>query len=320
VQTIVECVPNFSEGRDRLIVEQIAAAIESVPGVAVLDLHLDPDHHRSVITFVGKKETVGEAAVRAVGQAAERIDMNRHAGEHPRIGAADVIPFVPVEGVTLEDCAGIAHTAGEEIARRFGIPVYFYGAAARRPERVALEAVRRGGYERLKELGLDDPARTPDVGEPRLHPTAGATMVGARPFLIAFNVNLDSADRAAADQIARAVRASSGGLLGVKAMGVLLKSRSVAGQPGQAQVSMNLTDFEQTSVARAYRAIEQEAARLGVGIHSSEIVGLVPQRAVAGIRPQELKLTDFLPDKILEFQIAEALARLDIEPQRHKEH
>ena len=320
MQTIVECVPNFSEGRDRLIVEQIAAAIESVPGVAVLDLHLDPDHHRSVITFVGKKETVGEAAVRAVGQAAERIDMNRHAGEHPRIGAADVVPFVPVEGVTLEDCAGIAHTAGEEIARRFGIPVYFYGAAARRPERVALEAVRRGGYERLKELGLDDPARTPDVGEPRLHPTAGATMVGARPFLIAFNVNLDSADRAAADQIARAVRASSGGLLGVKAMGALLRSRSVGGREGQAQVSMNLTDFEQTSVARAYRAIEQEAARLGVGIHSSEIVGLVPQRAVAGIRPQELKLTDFLPDKILEFQIAEALARLDIEPQRHKEH
>jgi glutamate formiminotransferase len=316
VQTIVECVPNFSEGRDRRIVEQIAAAIESVRGVFVLDLHLDPDHHRSVITFVGTKETVGEAAVRAVGQAAERIDMNRHSGEHPRIGAADVVPFVPVEGVTLEDCAGIAHAAGEEIARRFRIPVYFYGAAARRSERVALEAVRRAGYEQLKELGLDDPARTPDVGEPRLHPTAGATMVGARPFLIAFNVNLDSADRSVADQIARAVRASSGGLPGVKAMGVLLKSRSVAGQQGQAQVSMNLTDFEQASAAnarnllhRAFRAVEQEAARLGVGIHSSEIVGLIPQRAVAGIRPEELKLADCLPDKILEYRIAEVLVR-----------
>jgi glutamate formiminotransferase len=230
----------------------------------------------------------------------------------------------------LEDCAGIAHTAGEEIARRFGIPVYFYGAAARRPEREALEAVRRAGYEQLKELGLDDPARTPDVGEPRLHPTAGATLVGARPFLIAFNVNLDSADRSAADQIARAVRASSGGLPGVKAMGVLLRSRSGGGRTGQAtlsrsvggqaQVSMNLTDLEQTSMARAYRVVEQEAARLGIGIHSSEIVGLVPQRAVAGIRPEELKLADFLPDKILEFRIAEVLARRDIEPQRHQEH
>ncbi|MGH9784281.1 MAG: glutamate formimidoyltransferase [Terriglobia bacterium] len=257
MQTIVECVPNFSEGRDRRIVEQIAAAIASVPGVFVLDLHLDPDHHRSVITFVGKKETVGEAAVRAVGRAAELIDVNRHSGEHPRSGAADVAPFVPVEGVTMEDCAGIAHAAGEEIARRFGIPVYFYGAAARRPERVALEAVRRGGYERLKELGLDDPARKPDAGEPRLHPTAGATIVGARPFLIAFNVNLDSADRAAADRIARAVRASSGGLQGVKAMGVLLKSRSVSGQPGQAQVSMNLTDIEQTSGPKARNAIHR---------------------------------------------------------------
>jgi glutamate formiminotransferase len=309
MQSIVECVPNFSEGRDRRVVEEIAAAIESVSGVAVLDLHLDPDHHRSVITFVGSRENVGEAAVRAVGRAAERINVNRHSGEHPWIGAADVVPFVPVESVTLEDCVGIAHAAGEEIARRFGIPVYFYGAAARRPERAALEAVRRGGYQRLKELGLDDPARTPDAGEPRLHPTAGATIVGARPFLIAFNVNLDSADRSAAVQIARTIRASSGGLPGVKAMGVLLKSRTASGQAGQAQVSMNLTDLEQTSLARAFRAVEQAAARLGVGIRSSEIVGLVPQRAVAGIHPQELRLADFLPDKILEYQIAEALAR-----------
>jgi len=306
MQSIVECVPNFSEGRDRRVVEEIAAAIESVPGAVVLDLHLDPDHHRSVITFVGTKETVGEAAVRAVGVAAERIDMNHHAGEHPRIGAADVVPFVPVDGVTLEDCVSIAHAAGAEIARRFGIPVYFYGAAVRRPERVALEDVRRGGYERLKKLGLNDPARMPDAGEPRLHPTAGATVVGARPFLIAFNVNLASADRSLAEQIARAVRASSGGLPGVKAMGVLLKSRSVS---GQAQVSMNLADLEQTSMARAFRAVEQAAARLGVGIHSSEIVGLIPQRAFAGLRPEELKLADFLPDKILEFRIADALAR-----------
>ncbi len=309
MQSIVECVPNFSEGRDRRTVDEIVAAIESVAGVFVLDLHMDPDHHRSVITFAGSPQSVGEAAVRAAGKAAERIDLTRHAGEHPRVGATDVVPFVPVRSVTLEDCAEIARAAGIEMVRRFGIPVYFYGAAALRPERVRLEDVRRGGFERLRDLGLDDPSRTPDAGEPRLHPTAGATIVGARPHLVAFNVNLDCADRAAAATIARAIRASSGGLPEVKAMGVLLASRRVRGQAGQAQVSMNLTDLEQTSLAQAYRAVEQEAARLGVGIHSSEIVGLVPQRAVAGIRPEELKLADSLPDKLLEHRIAEALAR-----------
>lgn len=309
MQTIVECVPNFSEGRNRETVEQIAAAMETVPEVFVLDLHLDPDHHRSVITFVGSKETVGEAAVRAVGRAAERIDMNRQRGEHPRIGAADVVPFVPIQGITLEECAAIAHKTGEEIFRRFQIPVYFYGAAALRPERVQIENLRRGGYERLKELGLDDPSRRPDVGEPRLHPTAGATIVGARPFLIAFNINLDSAVRTVAEAIARSVRASGGGLPGVKAMGVLLQSRNVGAQVGQAQVSMNLTDFEQTSLAQAYRAVELDAVRLGVAIHSSEIVGLVPQKALAGIQPEELKLVDFGPLKILENRLAAVLAR-----------
>lgn len=309
MQTIVECVPNFSEGRNRETVEQIAAAMETVPDVFGLDLHMDPDHHRSVITFVGSKETVGEAAVRAVGRAAERIDMNRHRGEHPRIGAADVVPFVPVQGATLEECAEIAHRAGKEIFRQFQIPVYFYGAAALRPERVQIENLRRGGYERLKELGLEDPSRRPDVGEPRLHPTAGATIVGARSFLIAFNVNLDSANRTVAEAIARKIRASGGGLPGVKAMGVLLQSRSVGAPVGQAQVSMNLTDFEQTSLAQAYGAVEQEASRLGVAIHSSEIVGLVPQKALADARPEELKLVEFGPQKILENRLAAVFAR-----------
>ena len=309
MQTIVECVPNFSEGRDRETAEQIAAAIETVPDVCVLDLHMDPDYHRSVITFVGTKETVGEAATRAVGRAAERIDMNRHRGEHPRIGAADVVPFVPVQGVTLEECAEIAHKTGEEIFRRFQIPVYFYGAAALHPERVYIENVRRGSYERLKELGLEDPSRRPDVGGPRLHPRAGATMVGARPFLIAFNVNLDCPDRKVAEEIARRIRASGGGLPGVKAMGVFLESRSTGGRVGQAQVSMNLTDFEQTSLAQAYRAVEQEASQRGITIHSSEIVGLVPQQALAGVRPEDLKLVEFSPQKILENLLAEVLAR-----------
>ena len=309
MQTIVECVPNFSEGRNGETVEQIAAAVETVSDAFVLDIHRDPDHNRSVITLVGSRETAGEAAVRAVGRAAERIDLNRHRGEHPRIGAADVVPFVPVQGVTLAECAEIAHKTGEEIWRRFQIPVYFYGAAALRPDRVPLENVRLVGYERLKELVLEDPSRKPDIGAPRLHPTAGATIVGARQFLIAFNVNLGSADRAAAEQIARAVRASGGGLPGVKAMGVLLESRSVGGRSGQAQVSMNLTDFEQTSLAQAYRAVEKEAARLGITTHSSEIVGLVPQKALARVRLEELKLARFGPQKILENRLAAILAR-----------
>ena len=308
MRTLVECVPNFSEGRDRGKVEQIAAAIETVPGVYLLDVHLDPDHHRSVITFAGSKETVGEAAVRAVGRAADWIDLNQQEGEHPRIGAADVVPFVPMEGVTLEDCVAIAHQAGEKIFRRFQIPVYFYEAAALRPERRRLEHVRRAGYERLKRLVLEDPALQPDVGEPRLHPTAGATIVGARPFLIAFNVNLNSSDRKVAQEIARRVRSSGGGLPGVKAIGLLLKSRSVGGQPGRAQVAMNLTDFERTSLAEAFHAVEQEALRLGVSIQSSELVGLIPQKALAGTSPEALKLVDFHPGKILETRLATVLA------------
>jgi glutamate formiminotransferase len=307
VQTIVECVPNFSEGRDRRTLEQIAAAIESVAGVFVLDLHMDPDHNRSVITFAASKENVGEAAVRAAGAAAERIDMNRHRGEHPRVGATDVVPFVPVRGVTLNDCAQIARVTGTQIANRLGIPVYFYGAAALRPERVQLENIRRGGYERLKEFGLDDPATQPDAGEGRLHPTAGATIIGARPYLVAFNINLDCSERTAATQIARAIRASSGGLPGVKAIGLLLASRNPGGQRGQAQVSMNLTDLSQTSVAKAYRGVEMEAAKLGITIHSSEIVGLAPKHAFAGIQPEDIehmKLADHLPDKILENRLA----------------
>ncbi len=308
MQMIVECVPNFSEGRDRRTVDEIAAAIQSVTGVFVLDLHMDPDHHRSVVTFAGSKEGVGEAAVRAAGKALERIDMSRHKGEHPRLGATDVVPFVPVRGVTLEDCTEIARKAGHEIAQRFGIPVYFYGAAALRPERVKLEDVRRGGYERLIRLGLDDAPRAPDAGPARLHPAAGATIVGARPYLIAFNVNLDCADRAAADSIARAVRTSSGGLPGIKAMGVLLSSRKVKGQSAQAQVSMNLTDLDQTSLAQAYRAVEKETARLRIRILSSEIVGLAPQRAFDGIGPEDIRLADFSPEKILENRLAAVFA------------
>ena len=317
---IVECVPNFSEGRDRRKVDEIAAAISSVEGVYVLDLHMDADHHRSVITFIGSRGNVGEAAIRAVGRAADLIDMNRHHGQHPRIGAADVVPFIPVEGVTLQDCATLAHDTGKEIFRRFRIPVYFYEGAAARPERARLENLRRGGFERLKELGMDDPSSCPDVGDPRPHPTAGATVVGARKFLAAFNVNLNSADRQIARQIAKAIRTISrspgGGLTGVKAMGVLLKSRAGNGPAGQtqvSQVSMNLTDLEQTSLEQAFHAVQREASRLGVAVSNSEVVGLIPQKALAGtslVLPREsLQIEDFHPQKILENRMAAVLPR-----------
>ncbi|OFW02223.1 MAG: glutamate formimidoyltransferase [Acidobacteria bacterium RIFCSPLOWO2_12_FULL_59_11] len=307
MSTLVECVPNFSEGRDPYKVGQIAATIRTVPGVYVLDFHRDPDHNRSVMTLVGSHETVSEAALRVVGQAVALIDLNRHQGEHPRIGAADVVPFIPVRGVTLEDCVRIAHETGKEIYRRFQVPVYFYEAAALQPGRENLENIRRGGFEELKSQAVDDPSRQPDVGGPQLHPTAGATAVGARHLLIAFNINLDSSDRKVAQEIARKIRSSGGGLPALKAMGVLLNSRSVGGRAGQAQVSMNLTDFEKTSLAEAFRVVEREAARLGASIASSELVGLIPQKALAGTSPEALKIAGFHPLKILENKLAEVL-------------
>jgi len=303
---MVECIPNFSEGRNREKVAQIAQEIESVTGVSVLDVHRDPDHNRSVITFAGSAEGVEEAAVRAAGRAAELIDLNRHEGVHPRIGATDVIPFVPLTGATMADCVAMARRAGESIWRRFAIPVYFYAEAAMRPSRVNLEDIRRGGFERLRREGLEEEAHRPDAGEPRLHPTAGATAVGARKPLIAFNVNLDSSDIEAAKKIAKAVRASSGGLPAVKAMGVLLKSRRPP--EGEAQVSMNLTDFEKTSLAQAYEAAQREASRLGVSIRSSELVGLIPQKVLAGIKPEALRIENFHPQRILENRLAAVLA------------
>ncbi|MBI3473438.1 MAG: glutamate formimidoyltransferase [Candidatus Solibacter usitatus] len=274
--TIVECVPNFSEGRDPAVLDALAAAIGSVEGIKILDQTRDPDHNRSVITFAGPKETIGEAAVRGVTQAAALIDLNRHSGVHPRIGAADVVPFVPVAGVTLEDCARIAESAGEQIWQRARVPVYLYEAAARRPDRVNLENIRRGRFEGLRQEVRTNPARRPDIGGPDLNPTAGATAVGARKFLIAFNINLDTTDVQIARQIAIRIRTSSGGLPFVKALGVPLASR------GLVQVTMNLTDFERTPVYRVFQQVRSEAGLYGVRIASSEIVGLLPRRALEG--------------------------------------
>jgi glutamate formiminotransferase/glutamate formiminotransferase/formiminotetrahydrofolate cyclodeaminase len=262
---LVECVPNFSEGRDADKVQSIAAAITAVKSACVLDTHIDPDHNRSVITFVAPPETVVAAAVNAVRRASELIDMRTHQGEHPRLGATDVLPFVPVRGVTMDDCVRAAHEAGTIIALDLGIPVYFYERAALRPERVNLEDVRRNAT---------NPEYAPDAGATHRHESAGAIVVGARPFLIAFNVILRSDDIVAARQIARTIRARNGGLPFVKALGFRLHTR------GLVQVSMNLVNYEVTGMTAVYNAIQRESALLGIEIDSTEIVGLVPQAAV----------------------------------------
>lgn len=271
---LVECVPNFSEGRKLEVIEQIAEAIETVAGAIVLNRHIDSDHNRSVITFVAPPAVIVEAAVRAVAKATELIDLRQHAGEHPRIGASDVLPFVPVTGITIEDCVKLAHEAGERIWRELSIPVYFYERAARRRDRVRLEHVRGKGFESLHQEIATNADRKPDVGAPRVHKTAGAIAIGARPFLIAFNVMLETDDILIARRIARVVRERDGGLPFVKALGFDLQSRGIV------QVSMNLTNYQQTSITRAFDAVHDEATRLGIGVRAAEIVGLVPRAAL----------------------------------------
>lgn len=300
MQTLVECVPNFSEGRDARIIDAIAQAALRHGDVWLLDRHLDADHNRSVLTLVGTRESIGKAALAAIGKAAELIDLREHQGEHPRIGSTDVVPFVPLAGVTLEDCVRIAEWVAEQAWLRFRIPTYLYEAAARRPERRHLENIRIGQFEGLREEVRTNPKRLPDFGG-ALHPTAGATVVGARQFLIAFNVNLNTSDVAAAKEIARKVRASGGGLPCVKAMGVKLKARNLA------QVSMNLTDFETTPVHAAFRAVKDAAAQQGVEITGSEIVGLIPRRALEDAAVQYLQVEGFRPDLIVENRLASVL-------------
>ncbi len=271
---LIECVPNFSDGRKVETIESIARSIESVPGAFVLGRHMDVDHNRSVITFVAAPNVIIDAALRAVATAAELIDLRAHAGVHPRIGATDVLPFVPVSGVTMEQCIAIAHEAGRRIWQELSIPVYFYERAALRPDRRRLEHVRGQGFESLRQEIATNPDRSPDVGEPELHESAGAIAVGARPFLIAFNVNLRTNDLSIARRIARAVRERDGGLPFVKALGFELKSRGVV------QVSMNLIDYEQTGIERAFQAVRAAAAGENTEIAGTEIVGLVPRAAL----------------------------------------
>jgi glutamate formiminotransferase / formiminotetrahydrofolate cyclodeaminase len=301
MKRLIECVPNFSEGRDPAKVDAIVSSMSAVAGVYVLDREMDADHHRCVVTLAGEPEAVAEAALRGVGKAMELIDLNVHSGAHPRVGAADVIPFIPIHGVTIEDCVALARRVGKEIWARYRIPVFFYEAAATRPDRTNLENVRRGQFEGLRDELKRNHDRQPDIGEPKLHPTAGVTVVGARKFLIAYNVNLNTSDIGIANKIAKAIRFSSGGLRYVKSMGVELKARNLA------QVSINLTDFEQTPMHRVYEMVKREAARYGAIPVGSEIVGLIPKKAIEMAADYFLQVENFSPEQIFENKLEAAL-------------
>jgi glutamate formiminotransferase/formiminotetrahydrofolate cyclodeaminase len=291
---IVECIPNFSEARRPEVVESLLQTIISVESVRILDRHSDMDHNRTVLTLLGSPEAVEEAAFQAIKKAAELIDLDKHQGEHPRIGATDVVPFVPISGLTMTDCVEIARRLGKRVGEELNIPVYLYEEAATQPDRINLENIRRGQYEALKEeLGVN-PARDPDFG-PTTLTGAGATVIGARHPLIAFNVYLTTDDVAIANRIARAIRHSSGGMRFVKSMGVLVN--------GRAQVSMNLTDFRRTPMARVVELIRREAQRYGVQVHHSELVGLVPNQALVDASVWYMQMDQFEPDQILETRL-----------------
>ena len=289
---LVECIPNFSEGRDHAVLDALKAAITSVPSVRLLDIQADPDHHRSVFTFVAPPAAAAEAAFRAVKLASERIDLRRHSGEHPRMGATDVVPFVPVEGCTMEDCIALARGLGERIGRELNIPVYLYARAATKPSRERLPDVRKGEFEGLRDLIGKDPDKDPDFGPRTIHPSAGATAVGARAFLVAYNIYLAKADEALAKAIAKRVRTSSGGLPAVQAMGM-----TVGGEP---QVSMNLLDLGATPLHVVYDAVAAAAREAGAEVAWSEIVGLIPEQAVYGTAESHLKLRDSVKQHVLE--------------------
>jgi len=302
---LVECIPNFSEARRPEVVETILAAITSVAEICLLNYSSDTDHNRSVVTFAGPPGAVEEAAFQAIRTAARLIDLDQHSGSHPRLGATDVVPFVPISGITMEECIQLARRLGERVGRELDIPVYLYEEAATRPERTALENIRRGQYEGLKTEIATNPHRQPDFGPARLGP-AGATIIGARHPLIAYNVYLSTDDIFIAKAIAKKIRQSSGGLPSVKALGMLVE--------GRAQVSMNLTNFRQTSVKTAVEAIRSEALHYGTTIHHSELIGLIPQDALIDSAVQYLQLDGFQPEQVLEWQLAATAKQSETAP------
>jgi glutamate formiminotransferase len=297
VAALVECVPNFSEGRDLAKVDAIVEAIASA-GASVLHRTSDSDHNRTVVTFAAAHDVAGEGAFRGVRKATELIDLRQHSGVHPRVGAADVVPFVPLRGISMPECAALATEVGRRIWEEIGLPVYLYEASARRPQCVRLPDVRRGQFEGLQIEAVSNPDRAPDFGGPALHSSAGACIVGARKLLIAFNALLDTADVRVAREIARAVREASGGLPNVRAMGVYLASR------GHAQVSMNLTDFERTGMREALEAVRIEAGRRGASITSTELIGLAPARALEAAAARYLQIAEFNSARVLETRLA----------------
>ena len=301
MRKIVECIPNFSEGRRTEVIDQVVAAIKSVHGAVLLDRESDADHNRSVVTFVAEPDRVVDAAIAGAKKAAELIDLNKHSGEHPRMGATDVIPFVPISGVTMDECVQLARACGERMWSELGIPVYLYEKAASRSDRENLAAVRKGQFEGIRSEIATNDARRPDYGETRVHPTAGITAVGARPPLIAYNVNLGTSDIEVANKIARAVRHQTGGLRYVKALGFELKDRGIV------QVSMNMVNYEGTPLFRAFEMIKREAERYGVAVVGSEIVGLVPQGALNAVADFYLQLESFTEEQILEHRLDAAI-------------
>lgn len=299
MKKIVECVPNFSEGKRKEIIEEIVDQVRKRKDVKLLDYSSDPDHNRTDVTFIGEPQAVKEAALDLAMKCVELIDMNKHKGEHPRMGAIDVVPFIPVYNITMEECVKLAHEFAKEFSERSGVPCFMYEEAATRPDRKNLADVRRGEFEGLKEAIGKDPNRVPDYGPNEIHPTAGATAVGARFFLVAFNVNLGTSDIEIAKKIAKAVRHSSGGYRYVKAMGFEIKERGIV------QVSMNLTNYQKTPIFRVFETIKNEAERYGVPVIGSEIIGLVPLEALIMVADHYLRLENFSIDQVLEKRLLE---------------
>ena len=293
---LIECVPNFSEGRRQDVIESIVANFRGVKGCSLLDYRADADHNRLVVSLAGDPDPVSEALIGAAKTAAAAIDMNSHQGAHPRIGAVDVIPFTPIRGISMEECVSLSHSFGERYFSELGIPVYFYEESAKRPERKRLEVIRKGQYETLKMESVK-PERNPDVGGPALHPTAGATVIGARQFLVAFNVNLNTADEEIAKKIGTFVRASSGGFCHVKGMGVALSER------GMTQVSMNIVDYQKNALYRVLELIRMEARRWGVEVVETEIYGMIPAQALLDSAAYYLQVKNFDPDQVLELKL-----------------
>lgn len=298
---LIECVPNFSEGRRQDVIDEIVRCFKGKRGVYLLDNRADEDHNRLVISLVGAPQPIQDALIEAAKVAVKHIDMNTHQGGHPRIGAVDVIPFTPIKGISMEECVALAHSFGERYQRETGIPVYYYEDAAKTPERKRLEVIRKGQYEVLKDEAKTNPQRKPDVGDAALHPTAGASVVGARKFLVAFNINLNTKEISIAKKIAEAVRSSSGGFAHVKGIGLALEERGIT------QVSMNLVDYEKNSLYRVLETVRMEAKRWGVEVIETEVYGMIPVGAILESAAYYLQIADFDPAQVLELQLLDLM-------------